>query len=430
MSEHKCQGCAEYRDLSRRQFVGLSAGLVAAAVAPSWLPRVAYAQSDDSNRDVMISIFLRGGLDSLSMCVPITEQAYYDLRPTIAVAPPDSSSAIRALDLDGAFGLAPSMAGLMDAFKDGELLVVHACGLPSSSRSHFEAMHYLEVGEAGPPPSVFTGWLGRHLASTAPTLRDGVLRAVGIGYGLQRTLVGAPKALPISDLADFGFEGSGATRRERKVVLEEIYNYATEPLKTSASDTFRTVETLNRIGFTRYKPKGGARYPDSEFGYAMKSIAALVKADVGVEAVALDLDGWDTHDFQGNLDGSMMYLLRDLSNTLAAFYQDMKASNERNVVTVAMSEFGRNVFENGSKGTDHGYGGLMLAMGANINGGQVLAKWPGLSAKDLFEEQDLQITIDYRDILTEILTRRMGSTDYRKVFRDSGYTPKTHGVVV
>ncbi len=430
MSEHKCKGCAEYRDLSRRQFVGLSAGLVAAAVAPSWLPRVAYAQSDDSNRDVMVSIFLRGGLDSLSMCVPFTEQAYYDLRPTIAVAPPDSTSGVRALDLDGTFGFAPSLGGLIDAFDDGELLVIHACGLPSSSRSHFEAMHSIEVGEADPPPSVFTGWLGRHLASTAPSLRDGVLRAVGIGYGLQRTLVGAPKALPISDLADFGFEGSGATRRERKVVLEEIYNYATEPLKTSASDTFRTVDTLNKIGFTRYKPKGGARYPDSEFGYTLKSVAALIKAEVGVEAVAMDLDGWDTHDFQGNLDGSMMYLLRDLSNSLAAFYQDMKASNARNVVTVAMSEFGRNAFENGSAGTDHGYGGLMLAMGSSINGGRVLTQWPGLSKNDLFEEQDLQITIDYRDILTEILTRRMGNTDYRKVFKDSSYSPKTLGVVI
>ena len=108
----------------------------------------------------------------------------------------------------------------------------------------------------------------------------------------------------------------------------------------------------------------------------------------------------------------------------------MKASNARNVVTVAMSEFGRNAFENGSKGTDHGHGGLMLAMGSSINGGQVLTDWPGLSAKDLFEEQDLQITIDYRDILTEILTRRMGNTDFRKVFQDSGYTPKTHGVVI
>lgn len=430
MSEHKCKGCAEYRDLSRRQFVGLSAGLVAAAVAPSWLPRVAYAQSDDSKRDVMVSIFLRGGLDSLSMCVPFTEQAYYDLRPTIAVPPPDSGSPLRAIDLDGQFGFSSPMQGLHEAYADGELLVVHACGLPSSNRSHFDAMHFMEVGEADPPPSAFTGWLGRHLATTAPTLRDGVLRAVGMGFGLQRTLVGAPKALPISDLADFGFDGSGSTRKERKVVLEEIYRYATEPLKTSASDTFRTVDTLKKIGFSRYKPKGGAKYPDSYFGYSMKSVAALIKAEVGVEAVAMDLEGWDTHDFQGNLDGSMMYLLQDLADSMAAFYKDLKASNQRNVVTVAMSEFGRNVFENGSQGTDHGYGGLMLAMGSSINGGRVFTKWPGLEKNDLFEEQDLRITIDYRDILTEILTKQMGNTDIRKVFSGSGYSPTTHGVVV
>lgn len=430
MSKHDCKGCAEYRDLSRRQFVGLSAGLVAAAVAPSWLPRVAYAQSDNSKRDVMVSIFLRGGLDSLSMCVPFTEQAYYDLRPTIAIAPPDAGAGVRALDLDGSFGFAPSMGGLIDAYRDGGLLVVHACGLPASNRSHFDAMHFMEVGEADPPPSTFTGWLGRHLASTAPSMRDGVLRAVGIGYGLQRTLVGAPRALPISDLADFGFEGSGSTRRERKLVLEEIYRYATEPLRTSASDTFRTVDTLNRINFSKYKPKGGARYPDSEFGYSLESVAALIKAEVGVEAVAMDLDGWDTHDFQGNVDGYMMYLLQDLADSLGAFYRDLEASNVRNVVTVAMSEFGRNAFENGSQGTDHGYGGLMLAMGSSIKGGRVLTKWPGLEAGDLYEEQDLQITIDYRDILTEILTKRMGNTNYRKVFQDSTYSPKTLGAVI
>ncbi len=430
MSQHKCKGCDEYRHLSRRQFVGLSAGLVVAAAAPSWVPRVAYAQSESSERDVMVSVFLRGGLDSLSMCVPFNEPDYYALRPTIAVPPPDSGQANRALDLDGTFGIAPTLEPLMEPFQDGELLVVHACGLPESSRSHFDAMYFMEVGEATPSPSNFTGWLGRHLQSTAPTMRDGVLRAVGIGYGLQRTLVGAPKALPISDLASFGFTGSGATKKQRKAVLEEIYTYANEPLRTSASDTFRTVDTLKRIGFSGYKPKGGARYPDSEFGYAMRSTAALIKGDVGVEAVAVDIGGWDTHDFQGNLDGSMMYLLQELAESLGAFYRDLKASNVRNVVTVAMSEFGRNVFENGSQGTDHGYGGLMLAMGASINGGQVLTEWPGLEPSQLFEEQDLQITIDYRDILTEILTRRMGNADYRTVFNDKSYSPKTLGAVI
>lgn len=430
MTRHKCKGCDEYRDLSRRQFVGLSAGLVAAAAAPSWLPRVAYAQSDDSDRDVMVSIFLRGGLDSLSMCVPFNEKAYYDLRPTIAVPQPDSGQPNSAIDLDGNFGFASTMAPMMDAFDDGELLVVHACGLPESNRSHFDAMYFMEVGEADPAPSNFTGWLGRHLQATAPTLRDGVLRAVGIGFGLQRTLVGAPQALPISDLADFGFAGSGATRKDRKAVLEEIYAYANEPLKTSAADTFRTVDTLRKIGFNGYRPKGGASYPDSEFGYALQSTAALIKGDVGVEAVAIDIGGWDTHDEQGNLSGWMMYLLTDLAESLGAFYRDLKASNKRNVVTVALSEFGRNVFENGSYGTDHGYGGLMLAMGSSINGGQVLTQWPGLNNAQLYEEQDLKITIDYRDVLTEILTKRMGNSDFRSVFNDSSYSPKTHGVVI
>ncbi len=430
MTDTKCKGCEEYTRLSRRRFVGLSAGVVAAAATPSWLPRVAYAQSENSARDVMVMIFLRGGVDSLSMVVPHTENAYYDLRPTLAVPRPDSSANRRAVDLDGTFGFSEPMTPLRSAFNSGELLIVHACGLPGSNRSHFDAMHFMEVGEASPPPSRFTGWLGRHLMTTAPSLKNGVLRAVGIGYGLQRTLVGAPKALPIFDLAEFGFTGGGATKKERIAVLEEIYAYASEPLATSAGDTFRTVDTLKRIRFESYKPKGGARYPDSSFGYALRSTAALIKANIGVEAVAIDLDGWDTHDTQGNLNGWMMYLMQDLAEGLAAFRKDIKASNRKDVVTVAVSEFGRNVFENGSRGTDHGYGGLMLAMGDSINGGQVLTKWPGLNKNQLYEDQDLKITIDYRDILAEILSRRMGNSNVRAVFNDSSFTPQTHGAVL
>jgi uncharacterized protein (DUF1501 family) len=305
---------------------------------------------------------------------------------------------------------------------------VHACGLKDSNRSHFDAMHFMEVGMGAPPANLFTGWLGRHLASTAPAVRDSVLRAVGISYGLQRTLVGAPRTLPINDLGDFGFTGSGATRKQRIAVLEEIYAAATEPLKSSSSNTFRTVDTLKRIGFDSYRPRGGARYQDDEFGYALRSTAALIKADVGVEAIAIDLGGWDTHDLQEPLDGHMHYMMDSLAKGLAAFHRDLVSSGRRDVVTVAMSEFGRNAAENGSLGTDHGFGGLMLAMGDRINGGQVMGNWPGLKRNQLYEGQDLKITTDYRDVLSEIISRRMGNPSVRSVFPDPKYSPKNLGV--
>ena len=372
MTKHdrKCTGCSEYNELSRRGFVGLSAGFAAALAAPSWLPRVVYADSHNGSRDVIVSVFLRGGVDGLTLCVPFLEDAYYELRPTQAVPPPDSGEPTRALDLDGEFGLPPAMRPLRKAFKNNDLLFVQACGLERTNRSHFDAMHFMEVGQGYPPASRFTGWLGRHLASTAPTLRGGVLRGVGIGFGLQRTLVGAPKTLPINDLADFGLSGSGKTVKERRKILQELYAEASAPLKESGSNTFRTISTLGKIPFSNYRPKGGARYPDDEFGYALQSTAALIRAEVGVEAVAIDLDGWDTHDFQGTHDGHMMYLMQSLAEGLAAFHTDLwSAGFGKRVVVVAMSEFGRNVFENASEGTDHGYGGVMMAMGGGIKGG-------------------------------------------------------------
>ena len=428
--EKNCKGCREYNELNRRDFVGISAGLVAAAALPAWVPRVVYADSHSSARDVMVSIFLRGGVDALSMCVPFNESEYYRLRPTQAVPQPDAAADRRSIDLDGTFGFPPSMQSLKRAYDMGDLLVVHACGLKDSNRSHFDAMHFMEVGRGYPPSNLFTGWLGRHLAVTAPSVKDAVLRGVGIGFGLQRTLVGAPKTLPINDLAEFGFVGSGGTVRERESILKELYAASRDMLEDPAKDTFRTIKTLDRIRFNSYRPSGGAQYRDDEFGYSLRSTAALIKADVGVEAVAIDLGGWDTHDTQGTLDGHMDYLMMVFSESLAAFHRDLESDNVRSVTTVVMSEFGRNVFENGSRGTDHGYGGLMMAMGDGIAGGRVLTQWPGLDPSQLFEEQDLKITIDYRDVLAEILDKRMGNPEWRRVFPDPGFEPVVQGVTV
>ncbi|MCZ6726384.1 MAG: DUF1501 domain-containing protein [Acidobacteria bacterium] len=414
--------------MDRRQFLGRGAGLAAVAMAP-WLPRVVFAESDSSSRDVIVSLFMRGGGDGLTLVPPFGESAYYDLRPSLAVPPPDSSDANRAIDLDGFFGFPKAMKPLMRAYNAGDLLVVQGCGLNSGTRSHFEAMHFMEVGRGDPPASLFTGWLGRHLASTAPSTAGAVLRAVGIGAGLQRSLIGAPKALPIQELGDFGLAGRPATRNRRQKVLEEMYAAFTDPLKTSVGDTFRAVDLLKRIGFNSYQPAAGATYPDTYYGNALKSTAALIKADVGVEAVAIDLDGWDTHDVQGPFAGFMAELMQQFADGLAAFHRDLIGQGKRDVVVVAMSEFGRNARENGSAGTDHGTGGVMFVLGGHIRGGQVLADWRGLEREQLFEGQDLEITIDYRDILSEILLQRVGNKNIRQVFSDPSYQSRDYGIV-
>ncbi len=425
--KHDC-GCGEYQQVSRRNFMRVGGSMAIAAAMPGWLPRVAFADSHAADRDVIVSIFLRGGVDSLTMCVPFNEQSYYSLRPTIAIPPPDANSSDKATALDDNFGFPQDMTALMDAYDSGDLLVVHACGLENPTRSHFEAMHFMEVGE-GNPGTRFTGWLGRHLQSTAPTLEAAVLRAVGIGYGMPRTLVGGPESLAVSDLADFGLDGDFRTEQGRMQALAAMYEPYSDPLKTAAGNTLQTIDLLQQINFDGYKPKGKAKYPETDFGYALKTTAALIKADIGVEAIAIDLEGWDTHEEQGSANGYMASLMRDLSRTLAAFHKDMWASNRSDVATMCMTEFGRNAFENGSRGTDHGHGALMLAMGGSVTGGRVLTEWPGLQKKDLYDGQDLEITIDYRNVINEILSKRAGNTTPKELFPDKGFKPKDLGVI-
>ncbi len=420
-------GCTDYH-LTRRNLLRSGAGLLALASAPSWLPRATYAASQDSERDIMVSIFLRGGADSLSLCVPFTENRYYSLRPTMAVAPPDSSNPNRAIDLDGRFGLGPSLEPLLPSFENGDLSIVHACGSHDPTRSHFTAMHFMETGQTD--PTLFTGWLGRHLQAVPPKADDAFLRAIGIGIGLQRTLAGAPQAVPVNDLSDFDFGGREVTRDDRQIAIEAMYAEANGAMRIAVDNTFRTIELLNGLDIANYTTAGDRPYPEDEFGVSLQSTAALIKAEVGLEAVAIDVGGWDTHDFQGTAQGGRFHgLAAGLAEGLAAFWSDLDASSMRRVTIAVMTEFGRNVAENGSEGTDHGHGSLMLVLSGNTEGGRVHTDWPGLAHEQLYEGQDLAVTIDYRDVLAEILGKRLGSADPAAVFGDPSFTPIDRGIM-
>ncbi len=423
--KNKC-GCEEYRSLSRRQFLSRSLTSAAAlASAPAWLPRVSFAESENSARDVMVSVFLRGGGDGLSLCVPHGEDAYYDARPNLAIPRPDSGSPNAATDLDGFFGFAPAMASLAPAFNAGDLLVVHATGSQDETRSHFDAMKFMEVGKPR-DASLATGWLGRHLLTVAPVDASALMRAIGISPGLQQTLVGAPLALPVPEPSEFTIFGDDGSADERVAALTSMYQATEEPLATSAANTAAVVALLDAIDFEGYVPAGGAEYPATEFGMALKSTAALIKADLGLEAVAIDKGGWDTHDDQDPLGGQMFGLMSDLAAALEAFHLDLIANGNRNVVLTCKSEFGRNVRQNASLGTDHGHGNVMFAMGQRIAGGTVLTNWPGLADGQLYEGQDLDVTIDYRDILAEIVQNLLDNNDLSFAFPD--YTPTFRGV--
>ena len=419
--------CAEYNELSRREFLARTSVAAAVLATPAWLPEVVYAQSEDTTRDVIVSIFLRGGADGLSLVPPHQEPNYYALRPTIAIPRPDSTSANRALDLNGFFGFAPAMASLLPAYRAGQLIVVHATGSTDPTRSHFDAQAYMELGV--PARSIATGWLGRHLASKPPMRPNAALRALAFNFGMPLMLAGAPNTLPIPNPANFALSGNSSSAAQRLAWLGTAFAGQQDPLRASALNTQRTITELAAIGISSYQPAGGAVYPTSSFGTALRSTGALIRADVGVEAVQIDVGGWDTHNAQGPLTGGMATTMRGLADAIAAFHADMVGADRlRRVTLVVMSEFGRKAQENGSQGTDHGHGNVMFVMGGSVAGGQVMTIWPGMAAGQLYQNQDLHVTIDYRDILAEIVSRRLGNTALDVVF--PGYTPTFRGAVV
>lgn len=425
-------GCEEYNTLARRDFLQLATGVGVAALLPAWLPQVVLAQSSNSTRDIIVSIFLSGGTDGMSMVVPFGDPAYYTGRPTIAIPRPDAAgTGPKGVALDDFFAFSPGMAPLMPAYTAGDLLVAHATGSIDTSRSHFDAQRYMEVGKPR-DPNINGGWLGRHLATSTPLRSDAPLRALGLTSGLPVTLAGAPRTLPIPNPANFTIGGSGTTANARTQFLVQNYQGAVDPVAANALDSTNTIALLQSINFAGYRPSNGAAYPNSGFGNALRSTAALIKADVGVEAIHAFNGGWDTHAAQGNmpgLDGGAMHnRMLDLSSALAAFHADViQGTTAYGVTVVIISEFGRNARENGDRGTDHGRGNVAFAMGRKIAGGRVLTNgWPGLAREVLEAGQDLRVTLDHRDILAEIVQNRLGNRNLGLIFPD--YTPRFRGV--
>jgi uncharacterized protein (DUF1501 family) len=376
---------------------------------PQYRPRFAFRQSAAEPGDLLVCIFLRGGTDGLSVVAPYAEGAnYYGVRPTIAVPEPGSGP-FAAIDLDGQFGLHPGLAPLKPFYEAGTLAVVHACGLTEANRSHFDAQRYVEQGVPG-DKTIGTGWIGRHLASKY-TGSDSVFRGIALSDHVQASLRGDVPALALASLDEIGFRGPRSGKDEEDLALralQELYlaGSAAGPLQEQAQLLFETVETLQQLANEGYQPGGGAVYPDDGFGFGMRQIAQLIKADLGVEAACIDLGGWDTHETQGVRDGQFAALVASLGQGLAAFATDL-GDRMQNVTVVTMSEFGRTTAENASHGTDHGHGNVMFLLGGGVSGGQVFSRWPGLAPGNLDDEGDLVVTIDYRDVFAEIVRYRL-----------------------
>ncbi|MDX2163030.1 MAG: DUF1501 domain-containing protein [bacterium] len=422
-------------NLSRRGFLrnlGLNAaratGIVGASshLFPAWMPKLVFSPlgQDAGQRDVLIAIFQRGGMDGLNAVVPYGEgSGYYDRRPSIAIPEPDGSDT-SAIDLDGFFGLHPALRPLQAIFQDGALGIVHAAGSPDPSRSHFDAMEYMERGIPG-DKMTGTGWITRHL-QTAAWENGSPFRAVGMGALLPSSLRGEPSALSLRSIADFHLAGRQDQLVSVQRTLAGLYQIDTgaDLMSAKASGVLNTLEMMNALSQEQYIPANGATYPDGEFGHGMRQVAQLIKAEVGLEVACIDIGGWDTHDYQGGVDGQFAYLLDEFARTLEAFYADMHDYMAR-ITVVSMSEFGRTAGENASGGTDHGHGNAMFVMGGAVNGG-MYANWPGLHDEAL-DQSDLAITTDYRDVLAEILVKRVQNNALESIF--PGYTPSMLNIV-
>ncbi|MBK9211307.1 MAG: DUF1501 domain-containing protein [Anaerolineales bacterium] len=306
------------------------------------------------------------------------------------------------------FGLHPNMSPLLEAWQSEQLAIIHACGAPDESRSHFKAMELMERGvddERGPA----SGWIGRHLA-TLNTGNTSPLRAVGMGTRPQRSLSGSVPVSALRSIADFHLGGDQRILQQMRASLETVY--ANDIL---GQETLSIMDTLQRLDPTNYQSPISNNYPDTEFGLALKQTAMLIKAEVGLEVSAIDLGGWDTHLRKGSSAGIMPNLMKDLAEGLAAFHADM-ADHQNQLTTVTMSEFGRRASENGSLGTDHGHGSMMMVLGGNVDGGKVHGQWPGLAEGQLIGPGDLAVTTDYRDVLSEILTKRLNNPATNEIF--------------
>jgi len=398
---------------SRRVFLKQGAcAFVSLGFAPSFLTRTAFAAGASGRPKLLIAIFQRGAVDGLSVIVPFGDPDYYRARPSIAIARPNGGEHA-SIDLDGFFALNPRLQPLKPLWDARQLAVVHACGSPDSTRSHFDAQDYMETATPG-VKNTTDGWLNRYLHAKQ-TSDATPFRAVALTPQLPRTLQGSAAALAVTQIGQFGIRAGQASDIVGASFEAEYAAAADRVLNGTGREAFDAIKMLKIADPSRYQPERGADYPRSPFGQALKQIAQLAKSNVGLEVAFADVGGWDTHVNQGAGEGQLAGRLDDFSRSIAALALDLGDRLDDTVV-LTMSEFGRAVNENGNRGTDHGHGNVMLVIGGGVRGGHVYGRWPGLAVERRYDSRDLAVTTDFRDVFGEIVVRHMGVTDADPIF--------------
>ena len=404
--------------MERRAFVKSGAlALVTMGLSPSFLRRTTFGMelSKAPNGKVLICLFQRGAADALNMIVPHGERAYYAMRPSIAIPQPSRSVTGAAIDLDGFFGLHPSLAPLKPLYDRGLLAPVHAVGSPSTTRSHFDAQDYMETGTPDVKGTT-DGWLNRYLAVKGTcdecNLAKTPFRAVSLTPQTPRVLEGPSPTVAMNNIDEFSVRATGSSAER----LEALYRTGSADLvHGTGAEMFDAVKMLRAANPRKYLPRNGAEYPRSQFGQRLLQIAQLVKANVGLEIAFADIGGWDTHVNQGSSTGQLAQRFDDFARSISALVTDLGDKMD-DVVILTMSEFGRMARENGNRGTDHGHAGALFVIGGNVKGGKVHGKWPGLEQEQLYEGRDLALTTDFRSVFAEVVSDHLGARTLDRIF--------------
>ena len=417
---------------SRRGFlVGCSSAI--AAMAGAQMNRVVFGNPEaEPNQNILVVIFLRGGCDALSVITPLggADRGYYEAARDSLQLPTTGENKLLQLGSSN-LGLHPRAGHLYDLFNDNKLALIPATGMHSNTRSHFDAMQYMELGTPD-SKSATSGWLTRHLKTQGTAWQDELMPVLGVGDISPTSLSGTFNKVAMSNVNDFRLDRGFSPERDfQRAALRSLYRSKNSVVHNSglnAIDAADIVE-LNSIG--SYTPENGADYPSGSFGDQLKLIAQMIKLQLGLQVATVDLGGWDTHENQGYGDGTSGYFsdrFEMLSQGMKAFYDDLNGSGPSNdysnrTTVVCMSEFGRRLKENENRGTDHGHGGFMMVMGGETNGG-LHGTWPGLHTDQLYDNADLAVTTDYRRILSEIVIRRFQNNNLGTIFPDyTDYTP-------
>ena len=406
--------------MERRYFLKSSgialASLGLMSAAPRFLHQFANAAAlTDAygKKKILITIFQRGAVDGLNMVVPHGESEYYNLRRSIAVPKPNQTDG--AIDLDGFFGLHPSLKPLEKFWQARQFAVIHSAGSPDNTRSHFDAQDYMESATPG-VKSTRDGWLNRVL-QTQSGKEDSPFRAVSMTGQLPRSLYGRAPSIAMTNLSDFAIK-AGIYTSAVKGGFEGIWQEnVKDSLGETGKETFEAVNYLKQANPAQYRPENGAQYPNTPFGRSLLQIAQLIKANVGLEIAFTDTPGlnWDTHANEGGARGQLANLLRTFGQSIAALATDLGKRMD-DVVILTMSEFGRTARQNGSNGTDHGHGNAMLVLGNSVRGGKIYGDWKGLKSDALNDGRDLAVTTDFRDVFAEVAYAHLGNKNLDKIF--------------